>query len=176
MRRRTLLMASAALLIAGSASAVSSSVYRFKAIDGGEIDLLSFRGPVLVVNTASRCGFVAQLDGLQALWTAYRDRGLTVVGVPSNSFRQELASEAAVREFCEVNFSLDFPMTQLESVRGADAHPFYAWARAQDVGPSWNFYKILLDAEGRIAQSFGTTVAPDDPALLAAVEALLPKS
>lgn len=175
MHRRTLLGAGLALLVAGRGAA-DSAPYRFAGIDGGEIDLLAFGGPVLVVNTASRCGFVDQLDGLQALWARYRDRGLTVVGAPSNSFRQELGSEAAVRDFCEVNFAIDFPMTRIVSVRGADAHPFYVWARAQGVAPSWNFHKILLDPEGRIAASFGTRVAPDDPALLAAIEALARKS
>lgn len=163
-------------LIAGVGVFAASAVeFRFKSIDGGAIDLAAYRsGPVLVVNTASRCGFVGQLDGLQALQDRYGARGLTVVGVPSNSFRQELGSEAEVKEFCEVNFGISFPMTELVAVTGASAHPFYAWARDQGVAPSWNFHKILLDGEGRIVGSFGTVVSPDSPRLVAAIEALLP--
>lgn len=175
MRRRTVLGLGLALAAASAAWGAPGPGFRFRAIDGGEIDLAALRdGPVLVVNTASRCGFVGQLDGLQALHERYRARGLTVIGVPSNSFRQELASAEAVQEFCEVNFGIDFPMTELVEVRGGGAHPFYVWAREQGVAPTWNFHKILLDREGRIVGSFGTAVEPDAPRLVAAIEAILP--
>jgi glutathione peroxidase len=162
-------------LAAGPALAKSAADYRFEAIEGGTIELAELAGgPVLVVNTASRCGFVGQYDGLQALHERYRDRGLTVIGVPSDSFRQELGDEAAVKEFCEVNFAIDFPMTEITPVVGEEAHPFYEWAREEGAAPLWNFHKILLDGEGRIAGSFGTTVEPDAPELTAAIEELLP--
>ena len=118
---------------------------------------------MLVVNTASRCGFTGQYDGLQALYDRYRDRGLTVVGVPSRSFGQELASDGEVKDFCEVNFAINFPMTGLVEVTGPNAHPFYAWAKAQGVAPMWNFHKILLDGEGRIAADFGALTGPSRP-------------
>lgn len=173
MLRRSMLGLGLALA-AGAALAGSSAGFRFDAIEGGVIDLGALAGgPVLVVNTASRCGFTGQYDGLQALHERYRDRGLTVIGVPSDSFRQELEDEAAVKEFCEVNFGIDFPMTEITPVSGADAHPFYAWARDEGAAPMWNFHKILLDGEGRIAGSFGPTVEPDAPELSGAIEALL---
>ena len=119
------------------------------------LDLADFRdGPVLLVNTASRCGFTPQFDGLQALWERYRGRGLTVVGVPSNSFKQELDSATKVKDFCEVNFAIDFPMTGLVEVIGPDAHPFYRWAAEQGRAPAWNFHKLLLDRDGRIVAGF----------------------
>ena len=157
---------------AGSAAAPA---FGFASIDGGEIALADFAGrPVLLVNTASRCGFVGQYEGLQALHDRYRERGFTVIGVPSDSFRQELATGAAVKDFCEVNFSIDFPMTEITPVTGPDAHPFYAWARDQGVAPRWNFHKILLDGEGRIVGDYGATVSPGSSRLAAAIESVLP--
>jgi glutathione peroxidase len=156
------------------ASQAPEQGFTFPSIDGGAFDLADFRGrPVLVVNTASRCAFTGQYDGLQDLYDAYRDRGFVVLGVPSNSFNQELASEAAVRDFCEVNFGIDFPMTGIVAVTGADAHPFYAWAASQGVVPRWNFHKILLDGEGRIIADFPSQVGPDNARLRTAVEATL---
>ncbi|MBA3326365.1 MAG: glutathione peroxidase [Rhodobacteraceae bacterium] len=182
MRRRTLLGwglgLAAAFGAAGQPAVASGSAagFSFAGIDGAEIALADFAGrPVLVVNTASRCGFVNQFGGLQAVYDRYRGRGLTVIGVPSNSSRQELATEAAVKDFCEVNFAIDFPIAQITDVTGAAAHhPFYAWARAQGAGPRWNFHKILLDGEGRIVGAYGAMTAPDAPKVIAAIEALLP--
>jgi glutathione peroxidase len=159
----------------GATTPGSAADFSFGAIDGGRIDLADFAGrPVLVVNTASRCGFAGQFDGLQALYDRYRGRGLTVIGVPSNSFRQELGTAAEVKEFCEVNFAIDFPIAEITPVAGSDAHPFYAWARRQGAGPSWNFHKILIDGEGRIVAAFGPTTGPSSPRLAAAIEATLP--
>jgi glutathione peroxidase len=177
MHRRTLLLALLALPLARAALAGSPAggTTVFPSIDGGTLDLADFRGgPVLVVNTASRCGSTPQYDALQALWERYRDRGLTVVGVPSPSFGQELGTAAAVKEFCEFNFAIDFPMTGLVEVRGPEAHPFYVWAGARGYAPDWNFYKLLLDADGRIVGAWDRFTAPDDPQLVAAIEALLP--
>ncbi len=182
MRVRVLLkvITATAALIAGAAAIAGSptpdpSTTRFQSIDGGTLDLADFRGgPVLVVNTASRCGFTGQYAGLRALYDKYRDRGLTVVGVPSNSFHQELASDAAVKDFCEVNFDIDFPMTSLVEVTGPNAHPFYAWAAEHGVAPTWNFHKILLAPDGSIAEAFGSSTGPDAAPLVQAIEALLP--
>lgn len=181
MHRRTCIASLAVLLATGASVgpllAASRADFTFASIDGGELSLDAFRGgPLLVVNTASRCAFTSQYDALQALYDRFRDRGLTVLGVPSNSFRQELASTREVKEFCEVNFALDFPMTGLAEVVGPGAHPFYRWAAAAGVAPRWNFHKILLDGEGRLAAEFGTPVTPDAPELIAAIEALLPQS
>jgi glutathione peroxidase len=176
LHRRSVILALLAAPLAKVAEAASpaTEAWVFPSIDGGTLDLADFRGgPVLVVNTASRCGFTPQFDGLQALWERYRDRGLTVVGVPSNSFRQELGTAAEVKDFCEVNFAIDFPMTGLVEVTGAEAHPFYRWAAEQGHAPEWNFHKLLLDPDGNIAGAFGARTEPDDPALTAAIEALL---
>ena len=174
--RRSLILALLAAPLARAALAASpaGSTSLFASIDGGELDLADFRGgPVLMVNTASRCGYTPQLDGLQALWERYRGRGLTVVGVPSPSFGQELGSAGAVKEFCEVNFTLDFPMTGLVEVVGPAAHPFYALAAESGHAPTWNFHKILLDGRGEIVASFDRFTEPEAPVLVAAIEALL---
>lgn len=148
--------------------------FAFPSIDGGKIDLADWRGkPVLVVNTASRCAYTPQYDALQALHERYEGRAL-VLAVPSQDFGgQEFASEVEVKAFCEVNFDLTLPMTEITTVRGGGAHPFYAWAAAQGVQPRWNFHKILLDGNGRIAGDFASGVRPDDPALISAIDRLL---
>lgn len=150
--------------------------FAFREISGGQIDLAEWRGsPVLVVNTASRCGFTRQYDDLQALYDRFRDAGLVVLGVPSNAFGQELTSADAVRDFCEVNFSIDFPMTDIVELRGPRTHPFYEWASRQGVVPRWNFHKILLDVDGRLVADFPTQVSPLSQTVVDAVERLLPR-
>lgn len=153
--------------------------FAFTSIDGAPLPLSSFAGKaVLVVNTASQCGFTPQYEGLQALWQEYRDRGLVVLGVPSNDFGgQEPGSEAEIKNFCATTFAIDFPMTAKAVVKGPDAHPFYAWAESR-VGalgkPRWNFHKYLLDGDGKLVDWFASTTAPTAPRLRSAVEAVLP--
>ena len=147
----------------------------FGNIDGGEIRLSDWQGqPVLVVNTASRCGFTHQYDGLQALYDTYRDRGLVVLAVPSDDFRQELSSEAEVKEFCEVNFGLDIPMTTITPVSGSQAHPFYA-SLAQEAGfaPAWNFNKVLIGPDGKVAGTWDSVARPTSQEITGRIEALL---
>lgn len=149
----------------------------FDSIDGGTLALEDWQGqPVLVVNTASRCGFTHQYDTLQALYDRYRAQGLVVLAVPSNDFRQELATEAEVAEFCEVNFGLDLPMTTITSVKGSSAHPFYRWV-SQSAGftPGWNFNKILIAPDGSVAGTFGSPVSPMSDQITARIEAMLAK-
>lgn len=147
----------------------------FGNIDGGDLHLKDWQGqPVLVVNTASRCGFTPQYEGLQTLYDQYRDRGLVVLAVPSNDFRQELASEVEVKDFCEVTFGLDLPMTTITSVRGQKAHPFYASVAAETgFAPSWNFNKVLIGPDGRVAGTWGSTARPTAGAITRKIEALL---
>jgi glutathione peroxidase len=167
------------LFLAGVAQAGSVPVFNFTSIEGQPLSLSEYRGKaVLVVNTASRCGFTPQYAGLQSLWEKYRDRGLVVLGVPSNDFGgQEPGSEAEIKSFCEVNFDIDFPMTAKEVVSGDGAHPFYKWA-GEELGalsvPRWNFHKILLDTEGKAVDWFAPTTAPDADKLTAAIEKVLP--
>ena len=130
-------------------------------------------------NTASHCGFTRQYTGLQRLWERYRNRGLVVLGVPSNDFgNQEPGNEDEIKKFCEVNFDIDFPMTEKQVVSGDNAHPFYKWV-ATELGviskPRWNFYKILIDIDGQATAWFTSTTLPDSAKLIAAVERVLPK-
>jgi len=148
--------------------------FSFTAIEGNPLPMAQFAGkPVLVVNTASRCGFTYQYDGLQALYDRYRDRGLVVLGVPSQDFRQELATSEEVKKFCEVNFGLDFPMTEIESVTGADAHPLFLWLAEQGATPSWNFNKFLIDPQGRFVAHYTSSVKPDSAKIGDRVEGVL---
>ncbi|WP_349367459.1 glutathione peroxidase [Salinarimonas sp.] len=154
----------------------TAHAFSFDGIEGGRIDLAAHAGrPVLVVNTASRCGFTSQLGGLQTLHERYGPRGLVVIGVPSNDFRQELSDNADIAAFCEGAYGVTFPLAAKSHVIGADAHPFYAWAARErpGQGPRWNFHKYLVGPDGRLAAAFGTTTAPTDPRVIMAIERAL---
>ncbi|QJE74439.1 glutathione peroxidase [Aerophototrophica crusticola] len=158
----------------------TAHAFSFPTLDGtGTIGLGSFAGkPVLVVNTASACGFTPQYKDLQALWDRYRERGLVVLGVPSNDFGgQEPGDAGEIGAFCERNYGVSFPLAAKQPVLGGDAHPFYRWL-GEEVGeaalPKWNFHKLLLGPDGQVAGIFGPRVAPLSDELVAAVEALLP--
>jgi len=147
----------------------------FPSIDGGMLSIEDWRGrPVLVVNTASRCAFTRQYDELQALQDTYGDRGLVVLAVPSNDFRQELATEEEVKDFCELNFDLTLPMTGITQVRGPDAHPLYKALRAKGFEPAWNFNKVLIGPDGEVAGTWGSLAGPMSPAITDRIEAMLP--
>lgn len=147
----------------------------FASIDGGELSIEQWRGrPVLVVNTASQCAFTRQYEALQQVYDRYRDRGLVVLAVPSDDFNQELASAEEVKEFCEMTFGLDMPMTDITHVKGARAHPFFAQVRAETgFEPRWNFNKVLVGPDGGIAATFGASARPDSRKVLSAIEPLL---
>jgi glutathione peroxidase len=148
--------------------------FRFASIDGGEIALDDWRGkPVLVVNTASLCGFAGQFDVLQDLHERFGDKVL-VLAVPSDDFNQELADEASVKEYCALTFDLTLPMTEITHVKGAEAHPFFAWLRAETgFVPGWNFNKVLIAPDGSIAGTFGAPVKPESAAIAGRIEAML---
>ncbi len=150
----------------------------FTTITGEPLPFASFRGkPVLVVNTASRCGYTPQYEGLQALWTRYRDAGLVVLGVPSNDFGgQEPGTEEQVQQFCEINYGVDFPLTSKTAVTGTGRHPFYAGAEdalGEAARPKWNFHKILIGADGTPLKAFPSAVKPSDDDLIQAIEQAL---
>lgn len=129
---------------------------------------------LLVVNTASRCGFTPQYEGLEALYDRYRERGLVVLGFPSNDFPQEPGSEKDIQNFCRLNHGVRFPMYEKIAVSGPDAHPFYRRLAARGAGyPEWNFNKYLLDRKGVVVARFPSRTRPDDPELIAAIEKLL---
>lgn len=130
--------------------------------------------PMLVVNTASFCGYTGQFEALEAVYQTYRERGFTVVGVPSNDFRQEADSQAKTAEICFVDYGVTFTMTAPQVVKGADANPvFRALAEKSGAEPAWNFNKYLIDADGRQVWHYPSKVTPDDPELTAQIEVLL---
>ncbi|MDR7124862.1 glutathione peroxidase [Pseudorhodobacter sp. 4114] len=165
-------------LLAASGDMVAKAAaggFSFASIDGGRIELDDWRGhPVLVVNTASLCGFAGQFDDLQALHDRYGARGLLVLAVPSDDFSQELADAQAVKEYCAIRFDLTLAMTDITHVRGPQAHPFYQWlAVAHGFAPGWNFNKVLLGAEGEVLGTWGASVNPTAAAITGQIEPLL---
>lgn len=159
----------------GPAASLAGNAFSFASIDGGTINLADHRGaPILVVNTASLCGFTPQYDELQALHDHYAARGLLVLAVPSDDFRQELANAEAVKEFCTVNFDLTLPMTDITSVKGPGAHPFYRWLAAEaGFTPGWNFNKVLIGPEGEVLGTWGSAVKPMSQTIVAKIEPML---
>ncbi len=148
--------------------------FQFTAIDGGSYDTAKWRGkPVLVVNTASMCGYTPQYADLQALSDHYGDKAV-VLAVPSDDFNQELASEAEVKDFCELNYNLTLPMTTIAHVAAGEVHPFYAWI-SDTIGfvPGWNFNKVLIGPDGAFVQAWGSDDQPMG-AVKDAMDAILP--
>lgn len=178
---RGVFLATAGLSSAGAAAAGQfAHDFTFTAIDGGPLPLKRYTGRALmIVNTASRCGFTKQYADLQALWERFRSRGLIVIGVPSDDFGgQEPGTESQIKEFCEVTFGIDFPMTSKERVSGNHAHPFYVWAAAtlgSIAKPRWNFHKYLVAPDGRLVDWFSTVSAPSAGRVANAIEAHLPR-
>jgi glutathione peroxidase len=130
---------------------------------------------LLVVNTASKCGFTPQYEGLEAMYAKYKDRGFAVLGFPSNDFMgQEPGSEEDIQEFCTLTYGVKFPMFEKVQVRGSGATPLYVdLQKATGEAPAWNFHKYLIDRDGKVVASFGSRTAPDDPKLVAEIEKLL---
>ena len=155
--------------------AIAGTGFTFSSIEGGEYSLNNWKGrPILVVNTASLCGYTPQYDDLQALYDAYEGRGLVVLAVPSDDFRQELATADQVKEFCAVNFDLTLPMTDITHVKGDAAHPFYRWLAAEHgFTPGWNFNKVLIDGKGEVVATWGSAVKPMSRAIVSKIEPLL---
>jgi glutathione peroxidase len=139
--------------------------FKINSINGDELDLSIFDGKtILLVNVASNCGFTKQYDDLQKLYDNFKDKGLVVVGVPTNQFGgQEPGSETEIKNFCETNFNISFPMTSKYDVKGDNAHPIYLWAKdtyGKSTVPKWNFHKILINKQGKIDDTFASFTAP----------------
>ena len=151
--------------------------FKINSVTGDQIDLKDFKGkPVLIVNTASYCGFTKQYNDMQELWDKYKDKGLVVLGIPSNSFNQEKNSNSAVKEFCEVNFNINFPLTEITDVKGDNAHEIYKWAKAnygKSAVPKWNFYKILINREGKVEDTYASLTSPTSKKITKKIESLL---
>lgn len=157
---------------------MTASDFTFEKIDGsGPLPLSDFKGKVMmVVNTASRCGFTKQYEGLQQLYEGFKDQGFVLIGVPSNDFMgQEPGSNEDIQKFCETKFGITFPMTQKVAVKGKNVHPFFEWAAGQPKGgtPGWNFHKYLIGKDGMLMESYGSSTRPDDADLIAAIETAL---
>jgi glutathione peroxidase len=163
-----------ATAMTNSMSRVSAYAFTFKGLDDSTILLSSYAGhPILVVNTASLCGYTPQYTGLQALWTRYRDKGLIVLGVPSNDFGgQEPGGVAEIGKTAHEEYHVTFPLTEKVAVKGKDAHPFYKWAAIERPleAPRWNFHKYLIGRDGHLKAGFSSAVEPTDPIVIAAIE------
>lgn len=151
----------------------------FTSIEGDPLPMSDFAGKaILVVNTASLCGFTYQYDGLQEVWERYREKGLIVLGVPSNDFGgQEPGKETEIKHFCEVNFNVDFPLTTKQTVKGEDAHPFFHHVAAtlgEESLPRWNFHKYLIDTNGKLIEAWPSKVEPSSEEITDAIEQVLP--
>jgi glutathione peroxidase len=181
--RRTILIAPLAAMAAaaatrmaraqGAMSRITAYAFSFPALEGGEIRLAEFTGrPLLIVNTASLCGYTPQYAGLQQLWAEFQDRGLMIIGVPSNDFgSQEPGGATEIAETAQHQYGVTFPIAAKAVVKGPNAHPFYRWAaeaRPKDV-PHWNFHKYLIGRDGYIADVFPETVEPADTRVKTAI-------
>jgi glutathione peroxidase len=161
-------------------SRITAYAFSFPALAGGDIRLAEYAGrPLMVVNTASLCGFTPQYTGLQELWTQFHDRGLMMIGVPSNDFGgQEPGGATDIAETAQHQYGVTFPIAAKAKVKGRDAHPFYKWAadaRPKDV-PHWNFHKYLIGRDGYIAEAFPETVEPTDTRIKTAIARTLADS
>jgi len=146
--------------------------FELKSIDGDPMPLKAYEGKVvLVVNTASQCGFTPQYDALQALWEKYADKGFVVIGIPSDDFNQELSTAAEVKDFCTTNFHITFPMADITPVKGDSAHPLYKWIdESLDSQPRWNFFKYLIGRDGKPLARFTNFHKPDSKSVTQAIE------
>ena len=150
---------------------------QINSISGELMDFKKFKDKaVLVVNTASYCGFTKQYEDLQKLWEKYESKGLVVLGIPSNSFNQEKKSNTEVKEFCEVNFEISFPLTAIADVKGENAHEIFKWAKenhGKSAIPKWNFHKILINKDGRIHDTFASFTNPMSKKIIKEVDLIL---
>jgi len=152
--------------------------FKINSIDGNEINFSEYKGKsFLIVNVASQCGFTKQYDDLQNLYELYKDKGLLVLGVPSNQFGgQEPGSENEIKNFCETNFNINFPMTSKYDVKGDTAHPIYKWAKdtyGKSTVPKWNFHKILINKNGKVEDTFASFTGPLSNKILKKLEEIL---
>ena len=151
--------------------------FKIQSISGDIIDFNDFKNKViLLVNTASFCGFTKQYEDLQKLWEKYEKKGLIVLGIPSNSFNQEKDNDDEVKKFCEVNFNITFPLSTITSVKGSNAHEIYKWAEknhGKSAIPKWNFHKILINKNGKIIDTFAPFTNPLSKKVIKKIENFL---
>ena len=151
-----------------------ATAFSFEGAGANSINLADYKEKViLVVNVASRCGFTNQYKDLQNLWSKYKDEDLVIIGVPSNDFRQEPGSNKEIKDFCETTFGIDFPIAKKTNVIGADAHPFFIWAK-KNYGsaaiPKWNFHKIIIGKNGKVVNTFASITNPSSKKFISLIE------
>ena len=148
-----------------------------ESINGEIIKLKDYRDKViLIVNTASNCGFTKQYEDLQDLWDKYKSKGLIVLGVPSDTFNQEKKTNSEVKEFCEVNFDINFPLTTITEVKGSNAHEIFKWAETnfgKSAIPKWNFHKILINKQGNVEETYASFTKPTSNKIISRIEEIL---
>jgi len=151
--------------------------FKIESITGELIDFKDYKNNViLIVNTASYCGFTKQYNELQQLWDLYKSKGLIVLGVPSDSFNQEKNKNADIKEFCEVNFNINFPLTTITVVKGVNAHELFQWAKnnhGNSAVPKWNFHKLLINKEGKVEDTFSSFTKPMSKKIINKIEEIL---
>ena len=151
--------------------------FQIESINGEIINFKEYENKVvLLVNTASYCGFTKQYDDLQKLWDQYKSKGLIVLGVPSNSFNQEKIKNSEIKKFCEVNFNINFPLTTLTEVKGNNAHEIFKWAKenhGKSAIPKWNFHKLLINKTGKIEETYSSLTKPTSKKIISKIESLL---
>jgi len=152
--------------------------FKFKDLDGSQLSLSEYKGKVIIaVNVASQCGFTKQYEDMQDVWKKYQSKGIIMLGIPSNDFgQQEPGTSKEIKNFCEAKFGITFPMTEKVSVKGPDAHPFYVWAKdnyGKSAIPKWNFHKIIINKEGKIAETFSSITNPSSKKFINLIEKLI---
>ena len=151
--------------------------FKIEGISGEVIDFNKYKNKViLIVNTASYCGFTKQYAELQELWEQYKSKGLIVLGVPSNSFNQEKKDNKDIKKFCEVNFNISFPLSNITDVKGENAHALFKWAadnHGRSAIPKWNFHKILINKEGKVEETYASFTKPMSKKIISKIESIL---
>ena len=151
--------------------------FKFKGLNGNNIDFNDFKEKVIiVVNVASRCGFTNQYEDLQNVWETYKNKNVVIVGVPTNNFKQEPGTNEEIKDFCETNFNINFPMTEKIDVIGRNSHPFYKWAKlnhGNSAIPKWNFHKIIINKDGKIVKTFSSITRPSSKKFLEVIQNLI---
>ena len=152
--------------------------FQFRDLDGSPLNLSEYKGKIIVaVNVASQCGFTKQYDDMQNIWEKYQSKGVVMLGIPSNDFgKQEPGTSKEIKNFCEAKFGITFPMTEKVSVKGSEAHPFYIWAKenyGKSAVPKWNFYKILINRQGKIEDTFSSLTNPMSKKITNIIEKIL---
>jgi len=152
--------------------------FNFNDLDGSVLNLSEYKNKVIiVVNVASQCGFTSQYEDMQKIWEKYQEKGIVMIGVPSNDFgNQEPGENKEIKNFCEAKFGITFPMTEKVTIKGDNAHPFYIWAKnnyGKSAIPKWNFHKIVINKDGKIADAFASITNPSSKKFIKVIEKLI---